>query len=246
MNRSLFSVVLICLFWLPACSSEAIDCGADCSDSEPTGSDISDPSTTQDPSDENEDDPLEQQSISVCLTGCNVAADCDLYNGQYTVYDADHYSCDDGGCTWLGCNSDAECSQLQAGYRCHPLPFTDFKSCVPGCESNSDCSVPAAGTLYDADNYECSAGACVFTGCNTNNECQEAQGESFLCVDPFNVGQQSCYQSCASSMDCGNLDAGPAYDANNYRCENNLCIYTGCMSDDECSQSFEGMVCVDQ
>lgn len=247
MNRPIYSVVVLCLFLMPACASDPNGCETNCSDLEPTDSETSDPSTTQDPEiDDDEEESPPEQSISICLTQCEVAADCDLYNGQYTVYNADHYRCSDGGCVWLGCNSDDECSQLQAGYQCHPQPFTDFKSCVPGCTSNSDCSLAAAGTLYDADNYQCTEGACVFTGCNTDSECQEAQGNSFVCVDPFDVGQKSCYQSCSSSDNCGNSDAGPAYDANNYECNNDLCIYTGCVSDDECSQTFDGMVCIDQ
>ena len=245
MRRSLHIIALLYLCPIPACSEDPSACGADCSELESTDPETSDPATPPDPTDDDEEPTLPEQAISVCLTQCEVAADCDLYNGQYTVYDANHYSCTGGGCVWLGCNSDAECAQLQAGYKCHPQPFTDFKSCVPSCSSNLDCSLVAAGTLYDTDNYECAEGACVFTGCNTDSECQEAQGQSFLCVDPFNIGQKSCYQSCASSNACGNPDAGPAYDANNYQCNNGLCIYSGCISDDECAETFDAMVCVE-
>ena len=244
MKSALFTILTLCLCTVYGCSQAAQDCEPNCSEQEQVNPEASDPSATQDPADEEE--PTSEQSIAICLTQCEVPADCDLYGGQYTAYDANHYTCSDGGCVWLGCNSDAECAELQPGYRCHPLPFTDLKSCVPGCTATSDCSLAAAGTLYDTDNYECSDGACVFTGCNTDGECQETQGATFVCVDPFDIGQKSCYQSCSTSNDCGTPASGPAYDADNYQCDDELCLYSGCLNDTECSETFDGMICVDQ
>jgi hypothetical protein len=245
MKRAFFAILTLTLCAAPGCSEAPQDCGADCLEDEPTDSETSDPSVT-DPSDSDDEEPAPVPSISVCLTQCDLPADCDLYDGQYTAYDAEHYACTDGGCVWLGCNSDQECSELQPDYKCHPMPFTDFKSCVPSCNLASDCSLAAAGTLYDTDNYECTNGACVFTGCNTDTECQETQGATYVCVDPFNIGQRSCYQGCSISSDCGTPDSGPAYDANNYQCDEGLCIYSGCLNDTECSDTFDGMVCVEQ
>lgn len=189
------------------------------------------------------DEVEEPEAIAICLAGCDTPADCDAYDGQYTAYDSNHYSCIDGGCNWLGCNSHAECAELQPDYRCHPMPFSDLKSCVPGCSTQADCGVAAAGALYDQDNYQCEAGACVYTGCNTDAECQDSMGASSVCVDPFEIGQSNCYTSCSAQEDCGLSGASAAYDADNYNCESGLCLYAGCRNDAECEDTYEGMIC---
>lgn len=222
---------------LLGCAGESPDSGPNAAPSANTDSE----SDSTNPSDGDGDS--QPDSIPICLTGCDTAADCDLYDGQFTAYNADHYSCIDGGCSWLGCNSHAECAELQADYRCHPMPFTEFKSCVPGCSAGQDCGLPAAGILYDQDNYECNEGACVFSGCNTDAECQDSMGEASVCVDPFNIGQNNCYASCNTREDCELGGASAAYDADNFNCENGLCLYTGCRNDEECADTYEGMIC---
>jgi hypothetical protein len=221
------------------CAGESID-GGDNSSSQQAGDNADNDSSNS--GDENTSDDL--APVPICVTGCDTPADCDIYNGQYSAYDASHYICSDGGCTWLGCNSHAECAEIQPNYRCHPMPFTDFKSCVPGCASDSDCGYAAAGTHYDQDNYRCDEGACVYSGCNNDLECQENLGAASTCVDPFNIGQTTCYTSCSTSADCGTSDASAAYDADNHSCENGLCIYTGCRNDQECEETYEGMICL--
>jgi hypothetical protein len=46
--------------------------------------------------------------------------------------------------------------------------------CVPTCQTSEDC-VLGAGAAYDADNYDCTDGECVWTGCNSNDECGQGQ-----------------------------------------------------------------------
>lgn len=245
MNQQLFWVFGLTTFLLLGCEQDNQDCTPNCTD-ETSEDQSSDPTSPQDEdntvSDTENEDP-QTNSISTCLPGCNTAADCDAYDGQYPPYDANHYACTNGACRWLGCNTDEECATLAADYVCRELPFTSIQYCLPGCTSAQDCATEAAGSLYGADNYLCDDGACIFSGCNSNEECQEANGSASLCVDPFNLSQNNCYTSCVTNTDCGYPESGPAYDADNYTCTEGLCLYSGCQSDAECAQTQEGMIC---
>ncbi|RME21227.1 MAG: hypothetical protein D6806_15015 [Deltaproteobacteria bacterium] len=42
--------------------------------------------------------------------------------------------------------------------------------CLKGCTSAADCDF--GSPAYDADNYECRNGVCVYSGCNSDGECQ--------------------------------------------------------------------------
>jgi hypothetical protein len=44
------------------------------------------------------------------VPACNQAADCAA--AGVPAYDASHYACDNGACTYTGCHSDAECKAL--------------------------------------------------------------------------------------------------------------------------------------
>jgi hypothetical protein len=123
------------------------------------------------------------------------------------------------------------------------MPLTDFKSCVPGCSVGTDCGIAGGGSLYDHDNYQCNDGACIFSGCNTDTECQEALSEASVCLDPFSIGQNNCYTSCNTREDCELSGATAAYDADNFNCEDGLCLYAGCRNDEECADTYEGMIC---
>lgn len=112
----------------------------------------------------------------VCTPPCSSPADCDL--GAGPGYDADNYDCVAGGCRYLGCNDTPECQPLGSQYVCHDYGTTAL--CTPGCTSPADCDL-GAGAAFDADNYDCTGGVCVYTGCNSTTECQ-ATG-NFVCVD---------------------------------------------------------------
>ena len=51
--------------------------------------------------------------------------------------------------------------------------------CLPGCNTASDCDLNA-GPAWDADNYDCIAGGCVYAGCNSNSECTSI-GSGYIC-----------------------------------------------------------------
>lgn len=45
-----------------------------------------------------------------------------------------------------------------------------------------------------------------------------------------------CVLGCTSTSDC--VTPSPAFDLDNYRCEDGWCHYTGCVDDDECRTTF--------
>ncbi len=159
------------------------------------------------------------EAFPVCTTACTSAADCAQ---PLPAYDEDNWQCHEGGCFWLGCKGDDEC---QAGQKCRPT--SGVNGCLPGCVTPADCDMGIGP--YIASNYECDAGACVFTGCSSDAECQQL-GAQYTCSDSFDI--PLCTTACQSPQDCAT--AQPAFDADNYACEAGLCMYQGCKAG-ECS-----------
>lgn len=110
-----------------------------------------------------------------CQQSCTTVADCDLNSG---AYDADNWTCEAQVCRWQGCNSTAECvDTFSAEYVCAPIE--GFDTCVLGCSAAADCDQGLGAN--GADNYTCEAGACVYTGCNNDTECEDAFGAGAQC-----------------------------------------------------------------
>ncbi|MFO0726573.1 MAG: hypothetical protein U1E65_22495 [Myxococcota bacterium] len=170
--------------------------------------------------------------LLVCLQACTSPADCAQNAPGYT---ADHYRCD-GACHWLGCASDADCANVP-NTTCALTPGTSLRTCQKRCGSPVDCS---AGTVaYDADNYACPSGLCVYTGCNSDSECQTGLNDPAMrCGRLPGYTYAVCLKGCSASSDCSLAQAGAAYDADNYRCTSGLCEYRGCNSTAECQSSF--------
>jgi hypothetical protein len=185
--------------------------------------------------------------IALCRIGCTTASDC---TSASPAFDADNYRCDAGACVYTGCNTDAECeaSFSSTAYRCSSVD--GFRLCVQECAAPSDCG--GGGGAFDADNYRCDAGACVYTGCNTDAECAASFSSSaYVCREavppdtglPLPTARRNCVLGCTTSADCTTGTA--AFDADNYRCEGGACRYSGCNDDAECRASFmsSGYVC---
>lgn len=114
-------------------------------------------------------------------------------------------------------------------------PATPALACQIGCKVATDCAV-ANTPAFDADNYACKNGLCVYTGCNTDAECQQSMGgKDYACTS--SNGLKSCHHTCATPADCATASA--AFDADNYACASGVCTYTGCTSDDECQKSMK-------
>jgi len=112
-------------------------------------------------------------------------------------------------------------------------PPPSFSFCQLRCVTATDCTTASAA--FDADNYECTEGACHYTGCNTDAECQSTFASADYACSSVS-GLNTCVERCATSADCGS-GAG-AFDGDNYRCESSRCVYTGCNSDTECASTF--------
>jgi hypothetical protein len=167
-------------------------------------------------------------TVPACKPRCTSVADCG--NGT-PVADEDNYRCEDGGCRPLGCASDAECQSQISGTVCRFSFFYGVPNCEPVCNSVADCADDSI--LYDADNYRCADGACRYLGCNNDAECEVTfPTRPSACVD-IGFGLPMCVLTCQTPADCS---LGIDYaDADNYRCEDNLCIPLGCLNDGECT-----------
>lgn len=126
-------------------------------------------------------------SLRTCRQSCSTASDC----GQGTAaFDGDNYTCDDGVCSYVGCNTDDECAStfFDDRYVCRevapadtglPIPVART-NCVPGCSTSADCGSPSAA--FDADNYACDDGACRYLGCRDDAECRSSlMNDAYVC-----------------------------------------------------------------
>jgi hypothetical protein len=114
--------------------------------------------------------------VATCVLACAAPADCDIGGGE--PFTAENYECSDGGCRYLGCTSDTECTGL-GNYVCRDLGG-GTPHCTYACSAPADCDL-GSGAPYTAENYECDSGACRYIGC-TSGEC-ETLGP-FVCVQP--------------------------------------------------------------
>ncbi len=109
-------------------------------------------------------------SFATCTEPCQTAQDCAAAS-QGTM--ASNWTCDGGGCVWLGCGGDSECPM---GFVCRDSTQalfpeqTGVPGCVPECTVPADCDL-GGGVLYDEDNYMCIEGGCAWSGCNSTAEC---------------------------------------------------------------------------
>jgi hypothetical protein len=85
-------------------------------------------------------------------------------------------------CNYLGCNSDQECADSTGNpdSLCLPNAVLGYGLCGEGCDSVADCGTGVGA--YGEDNYECVDSGCVYTGCNSNDECVESHGVGWDCV----------------------------------------------------------------
>jgi hypothetical protein len=112
--------------------------------------------------------------------------------------------------------------------------------CRPVCSSPADCATPNS-PAYDADNYTCQNGACIYAGCLSDAECN-AQTPGWLCRLLPLVGTKACVKACGTPADCA-ASSGATYDADNYTCDSGGCTHHGCNNDAECNQDYPGRVC---
>ena len=128
-------------------------------------------------------------------------------------------------------------------------PENTAKHCVVACETAADCVISASNAIMDADNYRCVDRKCEYAGCNSDAECDEvyaAQDTKYYCNKNGAYGYAECTPACNAATDCAaGTSTDSAFDADNYKCENNRCVYAGCNNDAECQYGgIENMRCV--
>jgi len=182
--------------------------------------------------------------FGTCRQSCSQAESC-IPDTPRATQDADNWSCGAGFCEWLGCLSTAECQEAYPAVE--GIVCNDTKappSCVPSCAAAADCALEDR-PLYDDDNWTCESNFCVFTGCSSDAECQEAYpGTAAVCAEyaetPF------CVPSCTVAADCQPEDPVELNDVENWTCTDGACEHRGCLSTEECTGSSHGpdSICV--
>lgn len=182
--------------------------------------------------------------IRGCFETCMVSADC-AGAGALPVLDADNWSCDANVCRYMGCNSTQECvdSLMSANYECAVFPGTTFKACRPTCANAVDCTSGSVTPTHDVDNWACKAGICEYLGCNSTQECIDANmSNNYECATIPGSTLKGCRQKCTVPTDC-TTSMVPINDADNWACNGGFCEYAGCNSDQECDATSAGLVC---
>ena len=168
-----------------------------------------------------------------CAQICATQIDC-LSPYPLAVYDVDNYDCAEGHCEYTGCNSSAECIESYGeGYSCYfEAPLVPI--CLTTCTSVDDCYTEDSPPQYDADNYQCDDGVCVYTGCISDWECE--QSGDYSCVYYEVTDTMLCQYACENVADC---DLGTeAFDSDNYDCVDGACLWTGCNTTEECTMTY--------
>ena len=120
-------------------------------------------------------------------------------------------------------------------------PYAPAPSCRQRCGTAADCDLGIEP--YSADNWACESGACLWTGCNDDTECEAVHGTSYACRD-VGVFNGVCQETCELAADCAN--ANETYDAENWSCNDGTCAWLGCLSHEECQADFgEDYLCAD-
>jgi len=168
----------------------------------------------------------------MCQQACDRAADCGV---ESLAFDSDNYRCDEGLCVYSGCNDDRECEETYRGaYTCRRTPQAVLPYCLQRCAGVADCAVDLPA--FDADNYACEDGVCVYTGCRTDDECSVTMRGDYVCHAFGEGGLRACYERCERAADCAVENVGTSGE-DNYACDEGVCRWLGCNDDLECEQT---------
>ncbi len=218
---------------------------------EPSGdTEAAEPSETPDKDEPQEEpqEPEEPAAEKFCQYRCTTVSDC-IQGESNATNDEDNYKCENHKCVYLGCLNDAECEEVYESvtaatgtvYRCNKNGAYGYPECTPACSSAADCNnLCEAGTTqyaYDLDNYKCESGLCVYTGCNSDSECEATMSSSdYKCLTQEYSGKtlNICNIPCETAADCGNM----VYPAEVYICENRQCRMKSCESDEWCAENI--------
>ena len=212
---------------------------------EPSGdTDPTEPSETPDEGEPQE--PEEPAAEKFCQYACTTDSDC-VQGGASAINDGDNYKCENRKCVYLGCLSDAECDEVYGAvteatgrvYRCNPNGAYGYPECTPVCSNAADCNLYGEGSTqyaYDLDNNKCENGFCVYTGCNSDAECEASTySDLYKCIEQDYSGKtlKICNIPCKTAADCANS----VYPEGYYECRNSQCIAKSCESDEWCAEN---------
>ena len=197
------------------------------------------------------DDPMEEdpapetQAERFCQYACTTASDC-VQGSASAINDEDNYRCENRKCVYLGCLGDSECDEIYGAvtaatgrvYRCNKNGSYGYPECTPVCSNAEDCNLYGEGSTqyaYDLDNNKCENGFCVYTGCNSDAECEVSTYSSdYKCIEQDYSGKtlKICIIPCKTAADCANS----VYPEEYYECRNSQCIAKSCESDEWCKE----------
>jgi len=214
------------------------------SDSDADSDSDSDTDADTDSDTDSDTDTDSDADFGLCQMGCSGAGACVPADAIATQTE-DNWSCASGYCEWLGCLSTAECQEaypLVANAVCNTAAATP--TCTLSCGDASDCA-QAGKPLFDDNNWTCETNFCVWTGCSSTGECQEAFPSTALVCAQY-ADPPICAPPCSVPADCVPADAVDLFDEENWVCTDGACEHLGCLSTEECTGSVHGpaSICV--
>jgi len=223
---------------------------AETSEQTDSGNDTAPEESSEKPdADGNSEDPQQNDEPAAekfCQYACETDSDC-VQGGASAINDEDNYKCENRKCVYLGCLSDAECDEVYSAvtqatgrvYRCNKNGAYGYPECTPVCSDAADCNLYGDGSTqyaYDLDNNKCENGFCVYTGCNSDAECEASTYSSdYKCIEQDYSGKtlKICNIPCKTAADCANS----VYPEGYYECRNSQCIAKSCESDEWCAEN---------
>ncbi len=176
---------------------------------------------------------------AVCTPLCVAAGDC--ATAGVVLLDEDNWSCDQGGCRYLGCQQDAECPPgPDAGWRCAPA-VGGLRTCRQACTTPADCPSQGGGL----HGWRCDNGSCVETGCQQDVDCAvigDVHDAGYSCRTrrtPLGQPVMACVPRCTTASQC------PGATPDQMTCEDGTCLFVGCRNDAQCvnAETDGGLVC---
>jgi hypothetical protein len=111
--------------------------------------------------------------------------------------------------------------------------------CYQTCATAAECANGSNAPISGPDNWACNNGFCGYLGCNSTQECIDTyMNDQYLCTNIGISTFNSCYQKCASAVDCASNLAPVLVNSDNWACTGGLCEYKGCNTTEECTDTY--------
>jgi hypothetical protein len=110
-------------------------------------------------------------------------------------------------------------------------------TCMRSCDDPDDCVPADADQTKDGNNWACEDDHCVFLGCQDAAECLSIFPEMENIACNTNVEPHGCTLPCDSVTQCAS-PGSILYDEDNWVCQNDLCVFTGCNNNLECEDAY--------